>query len=613
MVGKGLVASGLDNKEYQEILKDQRFHAGLLDPIPSSVTVSYMTLPVTEGGTTEQVQCPIYTAAHPVTRKTEAQKRALDDYRDRLTAKVARDPQNIRAITKLAYSEQMLDDTRGLPAQARKTDPYGVKNGYVRHVKVMLPDGKHRDFYFMRSAAVTYVGKEKLPEGLEEQTKHNLEQAGANAAFVLGIEEPLQALPVILTTDYGAMDTNGESTMYNNTTAAAKALGTGHVYAPQNEGGALQAYELPEGMTKEQLLATVPFLGDTSQMGHRSEASVVAGAMVRHLCLMSKDGQVIAIVMCASGQDRTGNADELACDAAIYDAFFAAGIELTREQIQMVRAATFEEAYLATAYALGSVGQKTDSDPNAAMILERMAGYGNEGVLSDELVYVNFALLQENTATNKKAKFSKDALEGVREDSTFANGALVPYVEQLRTELTERTMPTHLEKLSAQYKDDFDNIKAQRQEMFKTQLDSRTTNSMASRLTLGILTQAIGSNKAVTAALKDYLRDFKELETKGELTADKLLALDLKLLKAAFDNSETKDGSLLNQCIELLGFDKLAVFQGCKVEERACVLNKFLQYAEQHVIVPQLEMDATQLLSSDSSRSSSPSLISSGN
>ncbi len=546
---RGLTEGCEDKKDYQNLLLRLRFSAGLLDSVPTSITQQGIT--TAAGDTTT-----LYDVAHPLTRKTEEQKQSLHHRHEQLAGNLTNKPTAFTAI-ELAFRDLALDDTRALPAQARKTDPYGLKNGYLRHIRLVKPDSTQTDRYFMRAATLVYVGKEKeVSEGLTAQAKQNLMQSEMNAQYILQTTEPKQAHPIVLTTSTGVLDINHESTMYKHTVAAA---GDDHNYSslPQNELGALQSAEYD---TTKVNTTVADFLGDRDQMSHRSSASVISAAVAFTFSLVDINGKEIALIMCASGQDRSGNTDELTCEIILHEDM----PELSKEQIQAIRAHAWTQAYLATAYAPGSPGQKTKSNPNQSLL-------PSAKVMDDELEQASFQNFSLHTETNKKAKFDATQTEVIYTDEAFRRDALATFVKTTAERLHTQALSQHLATLTNTYHANFDTIKSQRVAQLQEMLTQRASHP-AAKLTLGLFSS---KNEKSTWLLQQHVTKLEEVTDPTQF-----LKLELQLLSKLLEASASKNGGSLNDSIDFLRFNELAAMAGRNPQQRAMILQEFLTLAE---------------------------------
>ena len=638
---KGFMRAGLDASAQEDVLKDMRFRAGLLDDRASFVSQYDHTVKVDvevelENGVVEMQQKSMSTThtsvAHPIAEKTPEQLATMLAYKEELKQTLANNPYDMQVMAQLAFADEAMKSGRSLPAQSRKTDPLGVKNGYLRHMKIDFPNGQAKHLYFTRAATVAYVGKKhKIPKGLsgEDLARQNLQQVEQAITQITGKDS--KAHPVVLTSSgsHLALDKlgldNKETRMYGHTLAAAKQTGGGFSYVPQNMVGVGQGVQVPEGLdlAGDAVKQKVAFLGDVGSLSHRSEATIKSGQVVEYLSMNDDNGQQIALVMCASGQDRTGNSDEAACEIFVNDSYIEAlceghnyseeqkaGIkqqisDQLKESLQEARAPLFEQAFYASAVAVGSLGQKEESMPTPDM---------GENYKGNERNFIwTPALLRGNFGHSKHTKTNKGAKIDIKEDRVAANDADKQFAGSMEKGLNEifsmhRTSPESnwLQALKVDFMDvDY---------LLGVDSDAELDVSPAVRPIDTMLTQRLrqakqllsdrkgswtAKNPASTRALMRYIHRLEGLQAtaKDAAAGDEvvalgktLLATDVALLKDAVDASNSKKGTLLRQCLGLEAGLHLALGDEFRdrfhkvegdVAERTKVLGKFIGEAKE--------------------------------
>ena len=379
MIVQNGLAQGCDTQKARaDLLSRYRFLGGVLSP----------TLPVVTRAQVndhEGQACTIYDAAVPLTVKTEEQKKQLQQRQFELGLTMRGE-----AILAYCFAEQIADDTTALSAQSRYETPFGLKNPYYRQVQVRKADGSVDNTYFGRMATPVGVGDADTP-ALTIYAGENLnQQALANVQALSRTAPQQESTPVILTT-YNRRPVrwldadNKESLMYQHTTAAVN----GHsepqfLYIPQNgwptakppqlgedhqEGwrawfDSFRNFEsriLPEGY-KARLRWFKANGVDPDKLPFRAREAVKAAAAV--VAVKDSKTDKLVYIMCASGQDRTGNGDELVVRQFLSEVLgYATDALRAGSVIDNLRCAMNVQAYLAAHMAPGSSGQKAKSEP----------------------------------------------------------------------------------------------------------------------------------------------------------------------------------------------------------------------------------------------------------
>lgn len=351
------------DEDYKKLLLHYRNLASTLDPAKSVITKQkYGNIVHTE-------------IAHPITQKTPEQLQQLQHMH---SAEIA--GENFHSVQKHAlrianacfYERIIRDDTR-LPAQTRKTIGPTLKNGYI----VCSDFDLDRDFviatplWTCRCATPVYVGKGADDDKRTDFAIENLRQLQAHVARhkhshkdtrELSSESIKLHLTVLLTHSPG----ESQNIMIRCAKKAKDKLNSQQAETvfwsnvPTNAEGLIRALEISHRITElasEQGLDVPSCWTNITDKAER----IRKAAQIITIAASSKDE--ISLIICASGQDRTGTAQEATTEFWLQRELKMNGIDMSLSEIQHSRALGFHNAFIATLAAPGSPGMKLDSKP----------------------------------------------------------------------------------------------------------------------------------------------------------------------------------------------------------------------------------------------------------
>ncbi len=270
-------------------------------------------------------------------------------------------------------------DDRRLPAQTRYTVAPTVKNGYIVHNEIELKNsaqetiGKSEN-WSLRAATMAYIGAGETHARSVMYAKENIQQLMQAAKQYIPASVTKFNYAMLLTdTAWGKQDK-----MIKITRDAIKALAADqhaiqYSYLPTNILGTPQSISYSDFVlesAKKQSVTPPSTAGDLMDKKARIEK---VGKVIN---ILNNSGDVINITACASGQDRTGSAQEVA--SIFWEAQEIAKHlkqfhgEATHEpsasplmsHIMYSRALGLNNAILGTLSTPGSTGMKTDSRPD---------------------------------------------------------------------------------------------------------------------------------------------------------------------------------------------------------------------------------------------------------
>lgn len=347
--------------------------SSLLDPAKSMVT----RIQTTHTDKTKQKNTVVThtETAHPITVKTKKQIQQLDALTPKKTVAAQ--------IATAAFLPLMKRDDRRLPAQTRKTLGPTIKNGYIVHNVISAGNGKRCEFISLRSGTPTCIGKDISEQQRAEYTEENLLQA-QNAARAYTNNPKLTLHLTCLLTRLGG-DSQDTMIGVTKTVRQKDSLKGRWSLVSINELGCGALLETSAALatrtTADDLLVAKPLLyhlGET--FPHRKAKRIAkAGHIINvsslDFIILANDDKnplkkaahkeiMINLAFCASGQDRTGTAMEVATLQWGMQAYQAIELAITAEQLETIRGLGCHNAVLASLATPGSIGLKTVSTPD---------------------------------------------------------------------------------------------------------------------------------------------------------------------------------------------------------------------------------------------------------
>lgn len=340
---KGLYDAGLtqgcyDKKAGENLLQYYRNLSSLLVPARNQVTLSYYPRPKVLTRITQV----------PITKKTEEQQQATDELYTSINTNPLSDEINSHTIqnhacqqANLLYKNLLQDDLRALPAQARKTHLVGAKNAYIVTEEFIPLDDEslleteeqllnlkatpENTLTFVRTASPVYVGKGETNERILQTCSQNLEQILKATEYdrihvtCLNTDGIIKEDRAIVRTimKVGARELNRQDNSLNPdgrfsvSLAAANALGT-----------RLNAIH-----------SQLDFTGTTIPQGRVLFKSTRAEQAIT-LAYQAYKNNMLSLINCASGQDRTGTIAQGLINSFLVDRFNANFKNLNQKNIK---------------------------------------------------------------------------------------------------------------------------------------------------------------------------------------------------------------------------------------------------------------------------------------
>lgn len=373
--GAGLCTGVKSDSEHENLLAHYRDLASTLDNAPSLMTTQRYG---------EFIHREI---AHPITKKTPQQIEQLkvmcDGERAGLNFHSAQIPAMREANA--CFYNLIIHDDRRLPAQTRKTIGPTVKNGYVvcSQLEVYLPPKRDEptaphqltpiaQLWTARCGAPVYIGKGESEESRLAYTAENFTQLQEHVQRIRYRSQEHRAskdvqlhMLLLLTNTF----LQGQSTMLAGTKKVKERFNSAGTFpticwsnVPTNFEGMARPIELDPIFERESRFADIAAPSTGLDIGAKSDR-VKKGADLVRIAAINSD--LTTVIMCASGQDRTGTIQEIATEYWLKDMLNKFGLDLPLEKIQEIRTQGFFNAYLASLSAPGSIGMKKDSRPDA--------------------------------------------------------------------------------------------------------------------------------------------------------------------------------------------------------------------------------------------------------
>jgi hypothetical protein len=340
---------------YADLLEHYRNLSSVLRPARSYVTKVNHTL--ANGDVIQYID-----AAHPITKKTAIQKQQLDLIGEEKPEQPNYFSASINAFQQAtsAFKEELKRDDTALPAQTRSTIAPSAKNAFVVHNQLVFPDGTKKDMYALRTASTGYIGNGETTPTAIAYGVENIKQL-QEAARVMTNRSTLY-FTLLLTDSFW----NKQSRMIELTRKAGKELGVSTSLLPINMFGVAHAMEIaPEVYSfANQVNRRVPDSNANIMNMVNKKIRTANASQIIDMIAADPAEKAIPIVGCASGQDRTATALEVATILWTEFEFMKRGITLKLDEIAYVRALGCHNAMMATLSAPGSAGLKKDSVPH---------------------------------------------------------------------------------------------------------------------------------------------------------------------------------------------------------------------------------------------------------
>jgi hypothetical protein len=336
--------------DYADLLEHYRNLASLLAPAASYIT--------TQKYGSDKDAVFFKDIAHPVTRKTDLQKTQISVMR-----KVGDGTANFHSSQPRAFQEAsaafvdlLLRDDTALGAQTRGTNAATAKNAFTVTNELVFASGTSQ-WHALRTASLGYIGKGETPESCAAYAVENIKQLQQANDKTNGKQHLF--ITLLVTNHFF----NKQSTIVAISRDAAAQTGANVSVMPINLIGASYPLELsPELQTlATQLNKPLPVdKGGYTNMLYRKLRTENAVAIINTI---AGDQNSVPVVGCASGQDRTGTALEIATIKWTVAEFAKHNIVVSEKQVAEFRATGGHNAMMATLTVPGAPGMKTDSDP----------------------------------------------------------------------------------------------------------------------------------------------------------------------------------------------------------------------------------------------------------
>lgn len=347
---------------------------------------------------------------YPVTKKTDTQRKAIDQLRD-LNPHPLKQDKNAHTSQRLAMQEAdalfvdlMLKDTRALPAQTRKTHLVGAKNAFIvkNELKFLsegeeIPDDwqaeKGNILWLARTGVPVYVGKGESSDQVQIHTLENLEQIKIAAQHHMAAEEKPKIHITTLNTDTPLENQSQMISQLYKATRQNTANEDNISYTPTNTDGTFRfvdvAPELYEGeKNKRRPIGSAP-------LNKKWRVSTVADVM-----LQAAKWGFLSVVNCASGQDRTGTAVEKATQEWMKEQYE----KLPTDNIETMRAQGSNAAEITTHHVHGSPGMKEESQASSTFSPEASKQFYRKSAMTNKknpIGHVDFLKIPSKQAVNE--------------------------------------------------------------------------------------------------------------------------------------------------------------------------------------------------------------------
>ncbi len=347
-------------KDAEKLLFHYRNLSSLLIPARTMVTL-------THDKTTNVFQRE---TQYPVTKKSDAQKEALSVLRQ-LHPFARHEDKNHHTVNPLAaqeanrlFADLMEEDTRSLPAQARKTHLVGARNAFIVKNELFFgvgpetlevaksSDQPDETLWLARTGTPVYVGKGEHSESIQTHTLENLAQIRNTAREVMGVTEdkPVRMHLSVLNTD---TPLENQHTMIDHLTKATEQHSQLYdlSYMPTNTEGTFRLLEVSPRLVyeKRQRPRGVAPLNKSKRLNTVADVVLTASRMEN----------TVSLVTCASGQDRTGTAVEKTTQFWMQQKY--QDRKCNDSNIQNMRAEGGNAAEITSHLVYGSPGMKDDS------------------------------------------------------------------------------------------------------------------------------------------------------------------------------------------------------------------------------------------------------------
>ena len=408
---------------YADLLEHYRNLASVLRPARSYVTKVNHTL--TNGQVIQYID-----AAHPITIKTDVQKQQLDLIKEEKQEQPNYFSASINAFQQatVAFVDELKRDDTALPAQTRYSIAPTAKNAFVVHNQLIFPDGAKKEMYALRTASTGYIGKGETTASAVTYGVENIKQLQAAAQKIAKRSDLYFTL--LLTNHFW----NKQDRMIEITRTAGKELGISTSVLPINLFGVSHTMEIEPEIYELAIRSNrvVPDPNTEFMNVVNKKIRTENASQIIEMIAADPAAKAIPIVGCASGQDRTGTALEVATILWAEYEFLKLGIELRRDEIVNVRALGCHNAMMATLTAPGSAGMKKDSVPHYFPTLITNAYYrdtadtNKDPALEKAQVAKLLQLAQPGTKADLAKNFNKNLLKVLTADNVESiNQALV--------------------------------------------------------------------------------------------------------------------------------------------------------------------------------------------
>ncbi len=291
----GLTQGCKNKKDYEDLLFHYRNLASLLDPAKTLVTVLY----------DQKYDIHHQTTQYPVTKKTESQKKCIQEM-EIFPPKNDAKNHTYHSCQKEAIQEVnsyfaalLLQDDRRSPAQDRKDILPAAKNAYIVKLEVIQNGKPIKTTWFGRTGSPVYVGKGETPGRLRKQALENINQIKDTANKISGKKLTSTHLTCLLTnTSLQDQDTVVETLKYIDSNQPNIHLSR----IPVNFHGLAKPVHLSSVITFSN--KTI----DTTNDGGKAKRFKLVQEVALITAEQLEDSHRFGVLLCQSGQDRTGKA-----------------------------------------------------------------------------------------------------------------------------------------------------------------------------------------------------------------------------------------------------------------------------------------------------------------